>query len=480
MLAVVQAAFHVAQDYDQITYPILKAISAVSPGAQQQSASPLVQIRDRLVAVLHNAAIRSLFTTVFGTLWYTLFLRKTAWYGTFTIAQFIFTLPKNSKPPRYPQTIGDLLGRFFVEAFLLGLLWEFANVAFSTFVAQEPTKNGAPLTSDSKDPNGSLLAGLKSKKELPRSTAFWELALIAHRYPVRRQLIYKDIDRIGGSAWSQVLTICLAELHGIVKRVQDFHNPPKPTSLSNGQPLSATGTLPRIASPMRQDNVLKNPPPANGVTGAVASNAGTFTKAFGLSPGAEDPVIPRAKKLLTYGTDHFLIKEQQAQVSQSGLVAVAQEYFVRFLKSPLGEPFRTTFGRRALTVVLGTPTGSLSVIADAITGLSNIAVRSLKEDPYGKVQADVANIIRVFTSTAEVLESFLSKLPVHWTDVEFVEKQRRNIPEVETVLANLRAGLRDLINEFGEFREDLGLNRIELRRAKEVVSRSEKQSEELR
>ncbi len=48
------------------------------------------------------------------------------------------------------------------------IMWEFANAAFGVFVSQEPLKKGRPLTDDTKDSNGSLLAGLKAKKNFPR------------------------------------------------------------------------------------------------------------------------------------------------------------------------------------------------------------------------------------------------------------------------------------------------------------------------
>jgi nucleoporin NDC1 len=54
---------------------------------------------------------------------------------------------------------------FLVEGTLLVVLWEFINKAFDLYIAQEPLKNDQPITSDSKDPNGTLLNGIKSKKD---------------------------------------------------------------------------------------------------------------------------------------------------------------------------------------------------------------------------------------------------------------------------------------------------------------------------
>jgi len=48
------------------------------------------------------------------------------------------------------------------------LLWDFANLAFDLYVAEPPMKKGSPLTDSSTDPNHSLVAGLKAKKEVTR------------------------------------------------------------------------------------------------------------------------------------------------------------------------------------------------------------------------------------------------------------------------------------------------------------------------
>jgi nucleoporin NDC1 len=57
-----------------------------------------------------------------------------------------------------------LMLRCILASFMLLFAWMAGNTAFSIFLVKEPLKNGRPLTSESKDPNGSLLNGLKSKK----------------------------------------------------------------------------------------------------------------------------------------------------------------------------------------------------------------------------------------------------------------------------------------------------------------------------
>lgn len=47
------------------------------------------------------------------------------------------------------------------------IMWEFANQAFGAFVGQEPLKKGVPLSERANVyANPTLLAGLKSKKEI--------------------------------------------------------------------------------------------------------------------------------------------------------------------------------------------------------------------------------------------------------------------------------------------------------------------------
>lgn len=56
---------------------------------------------------------------------------------------------------------------------MLVFLWEFANTAMTIYLSKEPVKRDKehklqPITRDSKDPNGSLLLGLRAKKDLLR------------------------------------------------------------------------------------------------------------------------------------------------------------------------------------------------------------------------------------------------------------------------------------------------------------------------
>ena len=94
---------------------------------------------------------------------------------------------------------------------------------------------------------------------------------------------------------------------------------------------------------------------------------------------------------------------------------------------------------------------------------------SLKEDSLGQVAKDVPSIIRTLMTTIQNLQTLLQALPPHWSDVQFDGK--RQVKEVDDLLAELRNGLEQVIICFGEYADALGLSRADLRAAKEAVNK---------
>lgn len=137
----------------------------------------------------------------------------------------------------------------------------------------------------------------------------------------------------------------------------------------------------------------------------------------------------------------------------------------RALDSPFGAPFKQTFSRRLTTVVLGTPYAEPSLVINAISALTRLAVFSLAEDSYGNVQRDVSTIIRTFTAVTTKLERFKADFPVHWTDFG----GSRECAEVDAVLATLKEGLKQLIANFGPYARDLRLTFADMRHAREAA-----------
>jgi len=289
--------------------------------------------------------------------------------------------------------------------------------------------------------------------------AFWELQIITHNIEARRRAIFRDINRPTGSTWSQILTICLGELHAMTKRIQDFQQLSAPQQQQGGQTQQQQGSsqLPRISAPLKQDPILVSLPPATSryqraeqqlasITASAAKSLSTPHSPSDNNSTAADPtklLRDPARKLLTQGADSLgLSKETQATLAHptAPVTTAVNSYLLAFLRSPLGPPFRQTFAARAVAVVTGAPYGAHTPLLASISSLSRLAIASLKEDEYGTVSKDVANIIRTFTAAENGIVRFVSSLQPHWTDVEF--NDARKVEEVEEVLDSCGGGFR--------------------------------------
>lgn len=158
-------------------------------------------------------------------------------------------------------------------------------------------------------------------------------------------------------------------------------------------------------------------------------------------------------------------------MNPSTITSSVYEYFVQYLRTPVGAPFRQTFKRRLATVVLGSPSGELAVILYAVDSITSFALASLKEDQFGTANKDIPMIIRTFVSSINNIERINQNMPVHWTDTEFEEAdgKGRKVEEVELVKDHLRSGLSQLVQAFGNYAMDMGLSRSELRSARQAA-----------
>lgn len=473
-LAVVQSAVHLYHDYAGVDIPVQATSLEPNDPNPTPARSPFAQIWDMKLKIFLKGTMRVLGTVVVGSFMYYFFIRQTAYKIAFALAKPFFHLPKTAKPGSI-ASLGDLAGRFILHGSILLCIWEFANAVFSTYVALGPLKKDRPITDDSKDPNGTLLNGLKSRKNVHRTFAFWELALITQRFPTRRPTIYSEIDRAGGSTWSQILRLCLEEINAMKTRI-DAQSRPLPTAAQTSQQQqqqqqqqSQIQPLPRIADkPVATDDIFSTPPRHNTASTEIAA----FAKSVGGTPNARPlkKLSPVAHKLLEYGKG-ALSEEKQAQLRPQNLKGKANGYLLAALRSPVGWPFRRTFARRVTAVVLGAPVSRRAVIVNATNALATLAVNSLKEDPYGTVAKDVPSIIRSLVSAITATEGFVKGLEVDWTDVEFQDTDR-DVSEVTALLEVLKSALREILGAFGEFLGGLGMGDREMRAAKEVASES--------
>ena len=471
ILAVAQAVLHMYHDTDRLLVPV---VAQPAPQPPQDETTPTVLQRmpvsiQKLQKTSGQTAIRAVTLTycviLLGPIAYYGLLRQSAWAIAYPIAKTFFTLHKSARPTGLTDVMA-LAFRLLFASLLQIVLWEISNQAFTLFASEEPLRKGQPLTSDSKNPNGSLITGLQAKKEIPRNMAYWELALITERFEDRRKTLYQDLDRVQGSTWSQVSALCIEEIQRVNKSIQAALQPSAPSTAE--QPNQQPPPKQRISQPLKEGNVFNAAPQPKGTFDALASGVGSVAKSLGSSPGA-NPVGQQAQKMIGYSTDKVLSKEQQQNLNTANLSRQANKYILLLFESPLGVVFRQPFARRINAIVFGTPYSRASNLHHAIQALCKLVVCSLKEDTLGQVQDDVSSIIRTLVSTIQNLQTLLQALPIHWSDVAF--DGNRQVKEVDDLLAELRDGLEQVIICFGEYADAIGLSRAELRAAKEAVNK---------
>ncbi|KAK0639409.1 nucleoporin protein Ndc1-Nup [Cercophora newfieldiana] len=462
ILGLYQGVVHLFRDEDRII------LGTARPGKGTVEKQPAESPIWRVVAELPRVAAVSLNQSFFGVLLsmfvYTVFLRSNIWRMMLFFFRPIYNLPRtNLLPSSLPFTL-SALGRSFFASFMLLVLLNTGNTAFSIFLAKEPLKNGKPLSSDSKDPNGSLLNGLKSKKDPIKCFAMWELAFIARDYEDRRKAIYEDIDRKGGPMWTQIYGICLEVLKGIESRIDSYGKPsaPSPTETEKVEPKK------RTTAPPKEDAIFQSTPQKPKFLEEVEKVVNQAT----VAPGQGSQLSPLAKKALESGKTQ-LLKVQKEVTGSDDPQGLFKELALKVLNSAAGWPFRREYGRRLAHAVLGAPYGEPSIYINAVTALSLLAAQSLTEDKYGNVQRDVATIIRTLTTITKKLETFSANLTPHWTDIS----GSKSCPEVEGVLAAFKEALGQLIKEFAPYQRDLRLSLTDMRLAKEAACTERKEDD---
>ncbi|KMU87234.1 hypothetical protein CIHG_04678 [Coccidioides immitis H538.4] len=510
LLAVTQATLHLYYDWDELVIPVAKP-SDKSDDRRTHALEPLLpRIARSLQEIVRHAAVRSGITAVVGPFIYVIFLRKRAWSFTLYFAKLFWNFPRSAEEP--PGIIPPLhitfLLRSAVSGMLLVVLWQMSNFLFSVFLGRAPLKKGLPLTNDAKDPNGSLLNGLKAKKAPVLTFALWELCLISQQFPDRRKGIFSDIDREGGSAWSQVFDAASDVIKGITRRVTQFQSPlPAPTTISapESKEMKQATTdnhslqmLPRLAAAPKEDNIFLAMPKGNTRPETFEAAFGSVAKKYGQSPDWTPPAKAKARQIFDRASAMVLSPEQKQRIAASaqdlklltnptagatpaGSPSTIHPLLQRFLRSPFGMPFRRPYQRRLREVVLGSPYDQVAPLIDATESLTMLLVASLAEDQFGKVQNDVPAVVRLFTETILALEAFVGEkgMNVHWTDVDFPvnanEKTRRNarkVDEVELVLSSLKTGLSKLLATFRLYLREVGVVGKDLQLARQAAGLS--------
>lgn len=165
-LALAMTMVHLLQDYDQIKIQRFPMLDEPKKPLSQRTAVQIMssKLRSSLKTILWTASIATC-TNLFLYAW---FFRRFAWAWSLWIGRLIWDIPRSAKSPSVLPYHYTLLLRAWTSSFFLICLWELSNVAFSAWVCQPPVKYNRPLTTDSRDPNASLISGLRSRKSLTK------------------------------------------------------------------------------------------------------------------------------------------------------------------------------------------------------------------------------------------------------------------------------------------------------------------------
>ncbi|KEF56173.1 uncharacterized protein A1O9_07754 [Exophiala aquamarina CBS 119918] len=447
MLAQAAAITHLYYGYSSLRIPISKVPSASAPtDVASQNTHPLEsrwsQVRQAFGPAILRSARDAAIWIGLGPFLYTLLFRKILWGCHLAFAKLWFKISRaDAYPSGYPPLGIPYLTQSYLAGVFLLFTWAISKSLFLIYFTQEPTKMGLPLSASSKDPNGTLLLGLKAKS-IVKTFAFWELTIIAQKHKDRRQTIFEDIERPTGPMWPQMLQSGLKVLQDIELRING--PPPKPAVAGQQQHIK---TMPRIV-PQLPDQSVTPPKPKPTIRQLLVEE--TIGQVVSDKNPWRPPVDQTTKAVESVFLDYF------------------SPPFKRFITQTLGSLpssvtslFITSNSAKINATVLGSPTGNEALIVDVIESITKMLLASLSEDTYGKATPTVSETVRTFTKTLTSIESF----------VEANKAGTKGcIEEVEIIVERLRAGLRELLAAFQIYLLDVGLGIADLNQAKKAVA----------
>jgi nucleoporin NDC1 len=467
LLGICQSVVHLYKDLSSLH---IEASPLPPPSSPDQSTHRVPSISHQLQVAIIPILRRSLFTSgisaVLGPFVYTLCFRRFLWWLHLIFAKLWFNIPRSdAQPSGYPPASPSMMLRSFALGALLVLTWETSAFLFAALMIQQPLKKGQPLSEASKDPNGTLINGVKAKNDIVKTFASWELALIARSFPERRKGIFADIERKDGTCWAQMQAAALDVIRAISVRI----NPPDTAAEKEValQKAAASGSamqihsLPQIALPLGSKNIVKAAPPPRTQKEKLESISGSIVKSLGQSPQPWSPRVAKIKDVLEHATP--------AGFSNNNVADFWNNKWSKLQGSPIGW-YLTWIGRVLKTskedeinaVVLGSEHASTALIIDSIESLTRMLVASLSDDVYGKAISGVPETVRVFAKAVTSIEGFVRK---HGKGLD------GQLDEVEVVVERLKAGLTELLSAFQLYLSDVGLGIAELREARQAAEK---------
>lgn len=296
--------------------------------------------------------------------------------------------------------------------------------------------------------------------------AFWELALITDAFPDRRKAIYAEMSRKKAPTFQQITELCLVEVKLLIERLDIGLDPAYQQAVASAapQPAPSVNLVPQISQPLKDDKQIVALPPKPSTKWEHFEAATSGIAKSHSSPGNSQQAWGRE------GINRGLQKAQKgAQQAES----VASTASTKILASPFGYIFSYSLPRNAKLVILSAPYSRISLICNAVTALTNLAVFSISEDAIGRFHESVPSIVRTFTLAITKIDTYMAGLQVHWSDKETLarpECEHKKIPEVEQVRDCLQKGLQNVLSSFGKYLSGMGMSMLEVSDAKKAAA----------
>lgn len=173
LFGMMQGILHIYRDDDRLLLGAVRLHDEPAATHNDQS-NWQTRLRNELPVLASRAAVQSGIALLINVVLYHVTIpgliegftiRGAAWRTALSFFRTFYTLPKtNMVPATLAALNGWVLLRCLYTGAMLLFLWLAGNRLFSLLLVRAPLKLGQPLTSESTDPNGSLLNGLKSKK----------------------------------------------------------------------------------------------------------------------------------------------------------------------------------------------------------------------------------------------------------------------------------------------------------------------------
>jgi len=157
VLAIGYAGVRLYRGNSSLRIPVSKLPTTPTAEAKAQDThliEPIqTQLQRRITPALVQSASISGAAIVLAPFINGLFLRNILWQLHLTLAKPFFNLSRaNARPIGYPPLGFTYLFHCLFAGFLLVLTWELTSILFLTYLNQEPTKSGLPLSALAKTP----------------------------------------------------------------------------------------------------------------------------------------------------------------------------------------------------------------------------------------------------------------------------------------------------------------------------------------